>query len=185
MDMVKAALSHSTAFPHYVNACSEDRLDIYTGISDGSDAYLERRIAYSKGEGLPEGWTPASTYFCFESGRILGVIRVRHGTSPYIHDVIGHIGYETLPQTRGRGIASHMLSWVQRHVLSESAIITYERGNIASQKVIEKCGGQFLSTFYSEQDKHEVLRYQLEPKSTFKRGIFGCVGGSEFRIKRK
>ncbi|EAP94114.1 GNAT family N-acetyltransferase [Vibrio splendidus] len=164
MDMVKAALSHSTAFHHYVNACVEDGLDIYTGISDGSDAYLERRIAYSKGEGLPEGWTPASTYFCFESGRILGVIRVRHGTSPYIHDVIGHIGYETLPQARGRGIASHMLSWVQRHVLSESAIITCERGNIASQKVIEKCGGQFLSTFYSEQDKHEVLRYQLEPK---------------------
>ena len=164
MDMVKAALSHSTAFHHYVNACVEDGLDIYTGISDGSDAYLERRIAYSKGGGLPEGWTPASTYFCFESGRILGVIRVRHGTSPYIHDVIGHIGYETLPQARGRGIASHMLSWVQRHVLSESAIITCERGNIASQKVIEKCGGQFLSTFYSEQDKHEVLRYQLEPK---------------------
>ncbi|MDH5917488.1 GNAT family N-acetyltransferase [Vibrio splendidus] len=164
MDMVKAALSHSTAFHHYVNACVEDGLDIYTGISDGSDAYLERRIAYSKGGGLPEGWTPASTYFCFESGRILGVIRVRHGTSPYIHDDIGHIGYETLPQARGRGIASHMLSWVQRHVLSESAIITCERGNIASQKVIEKCGGRFLNTFYSEQDKHEVLRYQLEPK---------------------
>ncbi|SBS68586.1 GNAT family N-acetyltransferase [Vibrio splendidus] len=120
MDMVKAALSHSTAFHHYVNACTEDGLDIYTGISDGSDAYLERRIAYSKGEGLP--------------------------------------------QARGRGIASHMLSWVQRHVLSESAIITCERGNLASQKVIEKCGGQFLNTFYSEQDKHEVLRYQLEPK---------------------
>ena len=164
MDMLKAALSHSSAFHRYVNACSEDRLDIYTAISDSSDAYLERRIAYSKGEGLPEGWTPASTYFCFESGRILGVIRVRHGTSPYIHDVIGHIGYETLPQTRGRGIASHMLSWVQLHVLPESAIITCERGNIASQKVIEKCGGQFLNTFYSEQDKHEVLRYQLEPK---------------------
>ncbi|MEZ8385375.1 GNAT family N-acetyltransferase, partial [Vibrio splendidus] len=68
MDMVKATLSHSTAFHHYVNGCTEDGLDIYTGISDGSDAYLERRIAYSKGEGLPEGWTPASTYFCFESG---------------------------------------------------------------------------------------------------------------------
>ncbi len=65
MDMVKAALSHSTAFHHYVNACTEDGLDIYTGISDGSDAYLESRIAYSKVEGLPEGWTPASTYFCF------------------------------------------------------------------------------------------------------------------------
>ena len=101
MDMVKAALSHSSAFHRYVNACSEDRLDIYTGISDSSDAYLKRRVAYSKGEELPEGWTPASTYFCIESGRILGVIRVRHTTSPYIHDVIGHIGYETLPQTRG------------------------------------------------------------------------------------
>ena len=161
MDMVKADISHSSVFHHYVNACVEDRLDIYTGISDGSDAYLKRRIAYSKGDDLPEGWTPASTYFCLESGRIIGVIRVRHGTSPYIHDVIGHIGYETLSQARGRGIACHMLSWVQRNVLTESAIITCEIGNIASQKVIEKCGGQFLNTFYSEQDQQEVLRYQL------------------------
>ncbi len=129
MDMVKAALSHSTAFHHYVNACVEDGLDIYTGISDGSDAYLERRIAYSKGGGLPERWTPASTYFCFESGRILGVIRVRHGTSPYIHDVIGHIGYETLPQARGRGIASHMLSWVQR-TYCPKALLLRVRGAI-------------------------------------------------------
>ncbi|WP_122056075.1 GNAT family N-acetyltransferase [Vibrio sp. Evd11] len=164
MDIVKANMAHSKAFQHYVKACIDDGLEIYTGISDGSDAYLKRRIAYSKGECLPEGWTPASTYFCIESGQILGVIRVRHGTSEYIHDVIGHIGYETLPQARGRGIASHMLSWVQRHVLTENAIITCEYGNIASQKVIEKCGGQFLNTFYSEQDKHEVLRYQLNPK---------------------
>ncbi|MFA0312368.1 GNAT family N-acetyltransferase [Vibrio splendidus] len=164
MDMVKADISHSRAFHRYVNACSEDGLDIYTGISDSSDAYLKRRVAYSKGEELPEGWTPASTYFCIDSGQILGVIRVRHGTSEYIHDVIGHIGYETLPQARGQGIASHMLSWVQRHVLTESAIITCEYGNIASQKVIEKCGGQFLNTFYSEQDQQKVLRYQLDPK---------------------
>lgn len=164
MDMVKADISHSRAFHSYVNACSEDGLDIYTGISDSSDAYLKRRVAYSKGEKLPEGWTPASTYFCIDSGQILGVIRVRHGTSEYIHDVIGHIGYETLPQARGRGIASHMLSWVQRYVLVESAIITCDCNNIASQKVIEKCGGQFLNTFYSEQDQQEVLRYQLDPK---------------------
>ncbi|MFA0055632.1 GNAT family N-acetyltransferase [Vibrio echinoideorum] len=164
MDMVKADISHSIAFHHYVNACSEDGLDIYTGISDSSDAYLKRRVAYSRGEELPEGWTPASTYFCIDSGQILGVVRVRHGTSEYIHNVIGHIGYETLPQARGRGIASHMLSWVQRYVLVESAIITCDCNNVASQKVIEKCGGQFLNTFYSSQDDQEVLRYQLDPK---------------------
>ncbi|PMM40531.1 GNAT family N-acetyltransferase [Vibrio splendidus] len=164
MDMVKADISHSIAFHHYVNACSEDGLDIYTGISDSSDAYLKRRVAYSRGEELPEGWTPASTYFCIDSGQILGVVRVRHGTSEYIHNVIGHIGYETLPQARGRGIASHMLSWGQRYVLVESAIITCDCNNVASQKVIEKCGGQFLNTFYSSQDDQEVLRYQLDPK---------------------
>ncbi len=63
MDMVKADISYSSAFYHYVNACSEDGLEIYTGISDSSDTYLKRRVAYSKGEELPEGWTPASTIF--------------------------------------------------------------------------------------------------------------------------
>ncbi len=39
-------MAYSNAFHHYVQACTDS--EIHTGISDGSDAYLERRIAYSK-----------------------------------------------------------------------------------------------------------------------------------------
>ncbi len=62
---------------------------------------------------LPEGWTPASTYFCIDSGQILGVIRVRHGTSEYIHNVISP-RLRDFTTSRGRVSYDHMLSWVQR-----------------------------------------------------------------------
>ncbi|MEF1305668.1 GNAT family N-acetyltransferase, partial [Vibrio owensii] len=29
------------------------------------------------------------------------------------------------------------------------------------RRVIEKAGGEFLNTFYSEQDQYEVRRYRL------------------------
>ena len=42
-----------------------------------------------------------------------------------------------------------------------SAIVTCDVNNIASRRVIEKAGGEFLNTFYSEQDQYEVRRYRL------------------------
>lgn len=162
MEIEKANLCHLDAFRDYVEKCVQDGIELYDGANRDSDAYLKKRIGYAEGVGLPEGWPPISMYFCVDSGKILGAIRIRHGFNEYINNVIGHIGYETLPQARGKGIATSMLHWTLRNVVDESVIISCDINNIGSRKVIEKCGGKYLSTFYCDEEKNHIMRYQLK-----------------------
>ncbi len=161
MKIEKLSIEHLEAFSVYTKACMRDGLSLYAEAIDDCEAYLKKRIAYAQGEQLPEGWPPISMYFYIDSGVILGAIRVRHGVNPYIENVIGHIGYETLSQARGKGTATAMLSWVKQQVIEDDVIVTCDESNLASQKVIEKCGGKYLNTFYCNEDHCEVRRYQL------------------------
>ncbi|HHP0459494.1 GNAT family N-acetyltransferase [Vibrio harveyi] len=161
MEIVKANLSHFEAFEQYVEKCALAGMEMYIIAQSDSEALLKKRIGYAKGEGLPEGWTPSSTYFCIEEGVILGSIRVRDGNNDYLENVIGHIGYETAPDVQRKGIATFMLNWVKTEIIKDFAIVTCDVNNTASKRVIEKAGGEFLNTFYSEQDQYEVRRYRL------------------------
>lgn len=123
MEIVKANLSHFEAFEQYVEKCALAGMEMYIIAQSDSEALLKKRIGYAKGEGLPEGWTPSSTYFCIEEGVILGSIRVRDGNNDYLENVIGHIGYETAPDAQGKGIATFMLNWVKAEVIEDSALV--------------------------------------------------------------
>ncbi|WP_229603728.1 GNAT family N-acetyltransferase [Vibrio parahaemolyticus] len=160
MEITKAKVAHQDQFKDYVESCIADGLELYDEAKTDSNAYLKKRVAYSKGVGLPDGWAPITTYFCMESGVILGSIRVRHGTNEYIENVIGHIGYETRPKARGKGVASFLLAWVRDNVVSDSAILTCSIENSASQKVIENCGGVYLGN-YTDESEGTVRRYRL------------------------
>ncbi|MEI8673063.1 GNAT family N-acetyltransferase [Vibrio sp. SA48] len=161
MEIIKINLSHLEAFKTYVEECIDDGLDMYIQAQNDSDAFLKKLIACSEGRELPDGWVPMSMYFCIESGEILGAIRVRHGSNEYINNVVGHIGYETLPQARGKGVATKMLTWIKQNAMDDTAIITCNVDNVGSKTVIEKCGGQYLDTVYSTEKESHVLRYQL------------------------
>ncbi len=161
MQIVPADIKYLNAFESYVNECNDGDIDSYQFVFNNYQGYLKKRIAYSESNDLPDGWPPISTFFCIKDTEILGAIRVRHGLNPYIENVIGHIGYETKPSARGQGVARFMLSWVQEHVLTESAIITCDSTNAASRKVIEACGAKYLNQFYSAEEKRDILRYQL------------------------
>ena len=162
MEIVKVNENHLNAFTLYADECIADGLDLYNSATDNYEAFLKKRIAYSQGNELPHGWPPISMFFCIEKGEILGAIRIRHGTNEYINNIIGHIGYETSPKARGRGIATLMLNWIKENIIEGICIVSCEINNLASQKVIQKCGGEYLNTLYSEEDDSEILRYELK-----------------------
>lgn len=162
MDIAKVSLNHLEAFREYTKECIQDGLDLYDGAKHDSDAYLQKRMAYAEGRELPDGWPPISMYFYIESGKILGAIRIRHGSNDYINNVIGHIGYETSPNARGKGVATAMLQWVVRNVIEQNIVITCDVDNIASRKVIEKCGGEYLGNYYCEEEKRDIMRFQIQ-----------------------
>jgi len=156
-----AKIEHLNAFKNYVDECVADGISLYEFIFSNYASYLKKRIAYAKGEQLPKGWTPICTYFCIEDGVILGSIRVRLGGNAYIENVIGHVGYETRSSARGKGVAKFMLSHVQNTLLTDSVIISCDPTNIASRKVIESCGAEFLNEYYYEAEHQQVRRYRL------------------------
>ena len=163
MKIELADMAHLAAFTSYVDECVDDGISLYEFIFNNYAGYLKKRIAYAKGEQLPKGWTPITTYFCVKNGVILGSIRVRQGCNDYINKVIGHVGYETRPSARGKGVAKFMLSSVQRSALIEDVIITCDPTNLASRHVIERCGAEFINEGYSPEDDLKIRRYRLSP----------------------
>ncbi|WP_242602076.1 GNAT family N-acetyltransferase [Pseudoalteromonas distincta] len=133
----------------------------YSGVEQNPEAYLSGLVERSNATtDLPNGYLPSTTYYCVSDFEIVGAIRVRKGSNANVENVIGHIGYETRPSARGKGVASYLLAWVRDHALADSAIVTCSIDNPASQKVIENCGGEYLGN-YTDESEGTVRRYRL------------------------
>ena len=169
MKMCPAEMKYLTSYHHYLTECFSHGLQKYQMAAREPQKYLENIIEHEKGQNLPNNIPPTSSYFCLNSyDEVIGTIRHRHGDSPLINRVIGHIGYDTKPSARGQGVAKFMLSWLQEQVITKNSIVTCEHDNAASQKVIESCGGEFINQIYSKEKSAKVLRFQLTPKHLHK-----------------
>jgi predicted acetyltransferase len=76
--------------------------------------------------------------------KILGVIDIRHRLNDDLRNRGGHIGYAVATDARGKGYATEMLRLALEtcHGLGiHWALITCNKENIASARVIQKNGG--------------------------------------------
>ncbi|MFT5756529.1 MAG: putative acetyltransferase [Alteromonadaceae bacterium] len=154
MDVFIADIKYLGTYKKFLLECFNHGLEKYESALDDPKSYLQSLLVDSH---------LTSTYFCVQNDEILGAIRYRHHTNTYIKNVIGHVGYETKPTARGKGVAKFMLSWIQKHVLTDTIISTCEIDNIASKKIIERCGAKYLNQIYSPEKNSEIKRFQLEP----------------------
>ncbi len=161
MEVIEANLDLAPLLASYAKECLESGILKYSGVEQDPTAYLSGLVERSKAiSELPKGYLPSTTYYCVSNSEILGAIRVRKGTNANVENVIGHIGYETRPSARGKGVASFLLAWVRDHVVTDSVIVTCSIDNPASQKVIENCGGEYLGN-YTDESEGTVRRYRL------------------------
>jgi len=161
MHVVLADMKYLTSYHEFLSECSNSGIIKYSVAREKPKVYLEKVIAAAHEDNLKEQLPPTSTYFCIKNEEVLGAIRYRHGTNTFIERVIGQTGYETKPSARGKGVARFMLSWLQKNILTKDIIITCEADNIASQKVIESCGAQYLNQIFSNEKNSYVSRFQL------------------------
>lgn len=116
--------------------------------------WIRDTFLHSQGKNLSEGYVASTTYLAKdEQNNLIGIINIRHELNDFLFDVAGHIGYSVHPKYRGQGHATKMLSLALKECLKlnlKKVLVTCDKDNIASEKVIIKNGGVF-ENFSSNQ----------------------------------
>ena len=156
------------AYLDYVAAFSAAE-EGYTGsvveLKDDFGEFVQLLQDYAKGANLPKGWVSASTYWLVCGGRILGTSDLRHRLTEALKDEGGHIGYAVRPSERGKGYGTLMVKLVlekARQLGLRRVLITCDKGNLASARVIQKNGGQLDSESVSTESGKMKQRYWIE-----------------------
>ena len=126
-------------------------------------ALVERFAASARGEGLPKGFVPHSTFWIVQDeGEVVGVSNLRHRLTQMLRVEGGHIGYGVRPSARRRGVATELL----RQTLARAAalgigdaLVTCASGNEASMRTILANGGRYDGETYVEKRREVVRRY--------------------------
>ena len=110
------------------------------------DEVVRKRIAYSKGEELPEGYVPETFFYLWKEDVIVGEFRIRHFLCESLIEGAGHIGYFIGKEYRGRGYATEglrlLLELARKIVPEEEIYLRVNKDNPASLKVMLKNGGR-------------------------------------------
>jgi predicted acetyltransferase len=117
------------------------------GFAEGMSfaVYLTRLSHEEQGLHLPEGYVPSTMYYAFVDGEIVGRLMLRHRLSEPLQRIGGNIGYVVVPGHRGRGFATQMLRRALPRAKErglDRVLLTCDEDNLASIRVIEKCGGE-------------------------------------------
>ena len=138
----------------------------------GFVASLDDREAMGKPIQLPDGsMVPRLPGFArwIWDGEFCGSIGLRwqRGTSALPSHVLGHIGFAVVPWERGAGRAKQALAPMlpeARQQELDYIELTADPGNVASQRVIQACGGKLVERFrkVAAYGGLEALRFRIE-----------------------
>lgn len=118
-------------------------------------------------EKIPVGRVPNYTYFLVrkEDNRILGMTNIRKELNQYYLQDAGHIGYSIRPTERKKGYGEKILSLALSKCKELSLIkvlLTCDKHNIASAKIIQKNNGILEDETYSEMSSIIIQRYWIQ-----------------------
>ncbi len=135
-------------FTRYRDAFLPEDEDMWSGLSASGrtdlPAYLDWIERSAENRDLPAGIVPMDTFWVFAEGEMGGELTIRHYIRGSLIAFGGHVGYSVQPKFRGRGVATAMLRFALNHLASigeVEALVTCDETNVASARVIEKCGG--------------------------------------------
>ncbi len=112
--------------------------------TDDFERYVQDCAAWSRGEELPEGWTPSSTFWLVDRDHYLGSVLVRHSITERMHYFGGHIGYIIRPSERRKGyglLICRLALEAARELGLDRVLLTCADTNVASATIIERNGG--------------------------------------------
>lgn len=108
-------------------------------------AFVRSKEESSRGQGLPQGYVPDSTFVLEnQEGEYVGIFKLRHCLNEALRKGAGHIGYGIRKEFRGRGCASAGLALAleeaRKIVPEEEIYLSVNKDNPASLRVQLKNG---------------------------------------------
>lgn len=119
--------------------------------------WLKTMDNWSRGEDLKEGYVPQTIYWLYKDDIPIGIGKIRHKLTDSSRKFGGNIGYAISREYRGNGYATTFLSKLieqAKQIPVEDIILTVEKYNDASKKVIEKNNGILIE----ENDQRWIFR---------------------------
>jgi predicted acetyltransferase len=133
---------------------------------DNYDEWLQKIEKDLDIPNIPEDRVPANTYFLIRlsDDRIIGMINIRHRLNEFMLNEGGHIGYSIRPTERKKGYGTLLLSLgLQKckELNLKEILITCDKINIASSKVIQNNNGVLENEVFSETYSQMIQRYWI------------------------
>ena len=105
----------------------------------------------------PVANVPESVFWVIEDGQMVGRISIRHYLNDKLKNQGGHIGYQVASSFRRKGLAKQILKLSlleAKQIGLSKVLLTTDKSNVASQKVIEANNGLFDPTNSTESHLH-------------------------------
>lgn len=112
---------------------------------DAWETWLARMDGYARGVDLPADRVRAAALAADDDGTLVGAVSVRFALNDFLARRGGHIGYGVIPEHRGKGYATAMLTQavdIAKAGGVDDVLLTVADDNPASIRVIERCGGR-------------------------------------------
>ena len=110
-------------------------------------SWISRMEAWSRGEQLPDGYVPQTTFILYDGDIPVGMGKIRHLLNKYSRNIGGNIGYAISSGHRGKGYGTELMRLLAEKAgemgISEK-LATVEVYNPASKRAIEKAGGKLV-----------------------------------------
>jgi predicted acetyltransferase len=135
----------------------------FFGPVDDAETYLRKIRRYEHKGKLPDDLVPATVYWLVEGDEFIGHVSIRHALNAALEKQGGHIGYAIRPSKQQQGYGSRLLALAlpkAKEIGIKKALLTCDKSNVASRKIIEKNAGM-LSDEISVNGK-KVLRFWLQ-----------------------
>ena len=117
------------------------------------------RFANNRAGIVGAGKVASTTLWLVDGDVYLGRVGIRHELNAALRVFGGHIGYDIRPSRRGQGLGTELLRLALPHARAlgiDPAMLTCDAENVASWRMMERCGGTRESTFTYEG----TLRYR-------------------------
>lgn len=156
--LVKPSLKYKTSFKKALVEFEKE------GRNEGSPkdikGYIEQQKRYASGD-VPREKVPESKLWLVDGDKFIGRVSIRHQLNKKLKQFGGHIGYVIRPSERKKGYGLKILKlslYKAKYLGLDKVLVTCDDDNIASQKIIEKNGGQLRKKIMWEG---ELIRHYL------------------------